>query len=117
MTLERAPPNWTIPIACIIIFFPTLLFSNIEMAAVASATGGVFLAIIITEWRRRYNWWFWVVLGIFALIHIVMIIFVKILLLKTANFISTFVVADGFVMWGVIKIIGRHLKGAASKDD
>lgn len=115
MNWENPPQNWTIPIACMLIFVPMLFVSSLETALAAGATGGIFLVIIMTEWHRRQDWWFWFVMGVFAIIHIILIILIKIPPLKAGIMIAPFVFADGFIMWGVIVLIGRHLRKGAGK--
>jgi hypothetical protein len=99
-----------------LIFVPMLFVSSLERAAAAGATGGIFVAIIMTEWRRRQEWWFWAVMGVFAIVHILLIVFIKIPPLKAGIIIAPFVFADGFIMWGVINLFGRHLRKAAQSD-
>lgn len=116
MNLERTPPNWTISIVVFLIFALVLLVSNLEKALAAGAISGIFMAIILTKWQRRNDWRFWTIMAVFAIVHIFVITFIRIPPLKAGIVIAPFAFADGFIMWGVINLIERHLRKTDQSD-
>jgi hypothetical protein len=90
------------------IFILVYCVSNAENALAYSVVCGVFLSLIQAKWNSRRDGRFWVIMAIFAFLHVVILSLVHIPQLKFGLMILPFALADGFAMWGFINWIDRR---------
>lgn len=105
--------NWILVGIGVIIFASVASISNLEKGLAAMLSFGVFATIIQTKSETRKeslrDWRFWLIIAIFAVIHIVAITIIQFPELKAGLISLPFALVDGFAMWFLIKWIERYV--------
>ena len=109
--------DWILAPFLLIVFAIVAWVSNLETALAAGITFGVFAIIIQEKWASRGDWRFWLVISVFALIHIIAITVIRFPQPRAGTITLTitypFAIIDGLVMWGLINWIERRFPRAA----
>jgi hypothetical protein len=85
-------------------------FMQDERAFLVALSAYVFYALIDTEWERRRDVSFWVVLSVFAAAHAVVLSIIQIPHFRgpSLSIALPFMFIDGFAMFGILKWIGKR---------
>jgi hypothetical protein len=102
-------------VLCLCVFIPVALVASLEKALAFSVAVGVFVSIIQTERKSWSDKRFWMILAVFGLMHIVVLSLIHIPPLQYGLECLPFALADGFAMWGIIKLIQRHFPRAPNR--
>lgn len=109
----RSRENWIAVGIGVVIFILVASVSNLEKGLAAMLSFGVFVTIIQTKAETRKeslsDWRFWLVIFVFAVIHVIAITLIEFPELKAGLISFLFALADGFAMWFLIKWIERHV--------
>jgi len=81
-----------------------------ERAFLAALSVYVFYVIISREWERRHQSRFWMVMAVFALLHVVALSVIRLPKFTgpTIAVAFPFMMADGFGMWGILTWIEKR---------
>ncbi len=109
MSQRRPASDWLVAILVVVIFSLVAWASNLEKGLAASVTFSVFTAVIQTKWASRRDWRFWAIIGVFAALHIAMLFVVTFPEVRAGLICLPFALIDGFVMWGLINWIEKHV--------
>ena len=113
MKATQSWANWILVGIGVIIFALVASISTLEKGLAAMLSFGVFATIIQTKSETRKqslgDWRFWLIIAIFAFVHIVAITVIKFPELKAGLISLPFALVDGFAMWFLIDWIERHV--------
>ena len=81
-----------------------------ERAFLTSLSVYVFYAIISNIKRRKHDALFWIIIGSFAVLHIIALSLVKFPPFNGPSLAvaAPFMFIDGFAMWGILKWFEKH---------
>lgn len=98
---ERA---WLMVIPVVALYLGLQNVIKEERAFLTSLSVYTFYVIISVEWRRRYDGRFWLLLSVFAIIHVIAIAFIRFPHFDGPSIAVAlpFMFLDGFAMWGVL---------------
>jgi hypothetical protein len=108
MGQRRPASDWIVAALVVVVFSLVAWMSNLEKGLAASVTFGVFAAVIQTKWSSRGDWRFWAIIGVFAVLHIVVLFTVSFHQVRAGLISLPFALVDGFIMWGLINWIEKH---------
>jgi predicted membrane protein len=114
---DLPPPNWIVFLIITVIFIVTALMANLEEALGYSVTFGVFAAVIQTKWSSRHRRYFWIVIAVFALIHVIVLSAVRIPALPHGSVAMPFALVDGFIIYGFLNWLERRIQNRSSEDN
>ena len=100
----------------IIVFVAFYFYFSAGEALAYSITVGVFLSIIQTKPRKLRNRRFWMILGILAVGHIVVLSLIRIPEPRFGLMSLPFALADGFAIWWLINWIERRFPSPGDSD-
>jgi predicted MFS family arabinose efflux permease len=97
-----------IPIGAL--YFGLQYVTAVEKAFVAALSVGVFYVIISREWDKRYDTRFWALISVFALIHVIALLFIRFPHYRgpALTIALPFMFIDGFAMWGILTWIDKR---------
>jgi predicted MFS family arabinose efflux permease len=97
-----------IPIGAL--YFGLQYVTAVEKAFVAALSVGVFYVIISREWDKRYDTRFWALISVFALIHVIALLFIRFSHYRgpALTIALPFMFIDGFAMWGILTWIDKR---------
>jgi hypothetical protein len=109
--LSEAARDWLMVIPGGVIFFGLSTVLQREKAFLIALTFGAFYIVISREWDQREQQWFWALLAIFALLHIVVLSIVTLPDFTGPSLLiaAPYMFVDTFGMWGVVKFIERRI--------
>jgi hypothetical protein len=113
MKRRRSRLDWIIVGLGLLVFALVAPFTSLEKGLAAGTTFFIFATIIQTKSETRKeslsDWRFWLVISVLVVIHVVVLIIIKIPELKAGLISLPFALADGFVMWFLIKWLERYV--------
>lgn len=115
---ERAR-DYLILIPVGVLLFGLRALIQAERAFAVAMSVYVFYVIISREWDRRREKRFWIVMLIFAVLHVVALSLVKIPHYRgpSAAIAFPFMFADGFAMWGILNWIEKRFPAESTRGD
>ena len=97
--------DWLAAILCCALYLALLTVMQDEKAFVSGMSAYCFYVLISTEWAKRYEKIFWVVISLFVVIHVLGLSVVKLPNYTGPSlFVATpFMLIDFFAMWGILR--------------
>jgi hypothetical protein len=94
------------------VFFVVWPFGGMEKALASAVIFGVFSAIIQAKWGSRRDKRFWLVISVFAVVHIVALSLIQIPELRMGLISLPIALVDGFAMYRFINWIEKKFPNA-----
>jgi hypothetical protein len=91
-----------------VIYFGLWLLLGEGKAYAAAVVFGVFYVIISRCWDRRSDVRFWVIIGVFAFLHIGGLWLIDVPHVNAGLIALPFALVDGLVMWAILNWIETH---------
>ena len=109
--LSEGARDWLMLIPTGVLFFGLNTVMQREKAFLIALSFGAFYIVISREWDKRGQQWFWAVLALFALLHIVVLSLITLPQFTGPSLAIAvpFLGADTFAMWGVVKLIEKRM--------
>lgn len=103
--------DWLMVIPVGGLYFVLQSVMQVERAFIAALTVGVFYVIISREWDKRYRKAFWIFISVFALIHVIALLSIKLPHYEGPGLAIAlpFMFVDGFAMWSFWNWIDKKL--------
>ena len=90
------------------VFIAVAMVFNLEYALEAAVTFAVFSAIIQQKWDLRKKAWFWVTIGLFFAIHLILAVLIEIPDVRPGIITVPIAIIDGLCMLAVINWMQRR---------
>jgi hypothetical protein len=100
--------DWLVGLSALAVFIAVDFVANLDKALVAGTICGVFVTIILAKWNSRPDWRVWLILAVFAVIHVVVIVTVRFPHFQAGMVAMPIALVDGFVVWGLINWMEKH---------
>jgi hypothetical protein len=91
-----------------VVFVAVALVASLEKALAAGVTFAVFSAVIQAKWDSRHDARFWIVISIFAFVHILAITLITFPEPRFGLVSLPLALIDGFVMFGILNWIEKR---------
>jgi hypothetical protein len=114
--LSEGARDWLMVIPAGVLFFGFNAFLQREKAFLIALSFGAFYIVISREWDKRGQQWFWAVLALFALIHIVALSLIALPHFTGPSLAIAvpFMGVDTFGMWGIVRLVEKRISRSAA---